>query len=203
MEIFKSNLKNVMKLDCCQENVDVNTDVSEVNEVMINKHKARRETFQNNISYSCSYMEDVTEKIQKFKTFNLFESDIENIKRILQDKKTIFEKNWKEKYDIMKKDFDFHVYKMEQSSRFREIENSFMNLKSYDGQRIATEKDFESMLENMLENIKLVKMKIEEMLSAVAKSQTLVPNNSDKIASELLMIDCQQKMLDVHGFAWS
>ena len=67
-------------------------------------------------------------KIQKLKTSNLFESDIENIKRILQDKKTIFEKNWKEKYDIMKQDFDFHVYKMEQSSRFKEIGKHFLYL---------------------------------------------------------------------------
>ena len=60
-----------------------------------------------------------------------------------------------------------------------------LNLKSDYGQRIDSEKDFESMLEKMLENIKLVKMKIEEMLSAGAKAQKLFPNYSDRIASEL------------------
>ena len=51
MEIFKSGLKNLLKLDRCDENVDVNIDVCEVNEAMINKHKARRETFQKHIVY--------------------------------------------------------------------------------------------------------------------------------------------------------
>ena len=113
MEIFKSSLKNFMKLDRCDENLDVNTDGCEVNKEMINEHKARRETFQKNIAYSCSYMEDVIMEIRKLESSNLFENDIGNIKRILQDKKTIFEKNWQEKSDIMKQDFDFHVYKME------------------------------------------------------------------------------------------
>ena len=76
IEIFKSSLKNFMKLDRCEENLDVNTDVCEVNEEMINEHKARRDTFGRNI-------------------------DIEKIKRILLDKKTIFKKNWQEKYDIL------------------------------------------------------------------------------------------------------
>ena len=42
---------------------------------------------------------------------------------MLQDKKTFFEKNWQEKYDIMKQNFDFHVYKIEQSLRSKEIDN--------------------------------------------------------------------------------
>ena len=39
-------------------------------------------------------------------------------------------------------------------------------------------------------------MKIEEMFCNNAKAQVLFPNYSDKIASELLKIDSQQKMLD-------
>jgi hypothetical protein len=117
IKMLKSSWNNVMKLESFEQTPEVNMNVVEVNEAMINEHKAKRDTFERNIAYSGSEMEDVILKIQKVKTFNLFESDTENIKRILQDKKTIIEKNWQEKYDIMKQDFDFHVYKMEQSSR--------------------------------------------------------------------------------------
>ena len=108
----------------------------------------------------------------------------------------MFEKIWQEKYDIMKQDFDFHVYNSDQSSRFKEIDRNLLNLTLHQGQRIESEKDFESMLENMLENIKLVKMRIEEMFCNSANAQVLFPNYSEKIASELSKIDCRQKMLN-------
>ena len=38
MEIFKSSLKNVMKQYSCEENLDVNTDVCEVNILFIPAH---------------------------------------------------------------------------------------------------------------------------------------------------------------------
>ena len=155
-----SHLKNIVKLEGCIQNLDVIKNVGEVNEVMISEHMARKETFETNIVFSCSEMEDIIMKIQNMKTSNLFESDIEQIKSIMKDKRNIFEKNWEEKYDIMKQDFDFHVYNMEQASRLKEIDGYLFNLTLHHGQDIATEKDLESMLENKLEKIKLVKMRI-------------------------------------------
>ena len=66
--------------------------------------------------------------MQKMKSSNLFESDIKSMKIILQSKKRMFEKNWQEKYDILKQDFDFHVYNSEQSSRLKEVDRNLLNL---------------------------------------------------------------------------
>ena len=65
IKMLKSSLKNVMKLESFEQTLDVNTNIGDVNEAMINEHKARRDTFARNIAYSCSEMEDVILKIQK------------------------------------------------------------------------------------------------------------------------------------------
>ena len=119
------NGKHIFKKYCiCIQNLDVIKNVGEVNEVMMNEHMAIKDTFETNVVHSCSDMEDAMMKIQKLKSSNLFESDIENIKGILQNKKSMFEKIWQKKYNIMKQNFDFHVYNSDQSSRFKEIDRN-------------------------------------------------------------------------------
>ena len=69
IKMLKSSLKNVMKLESFEQTLDVNTNVGEVNEAMINEHKARRNTFEKNLAYSCSDMKDVILKMQKKSNF--------------------------------------------------------------------------------------------------------------------------------------
>ena len=65
IEMIDSHFENLMKLESCVQNIDVNKNVGEVTEAMINDHKARRNTFEKNLAYSCSDMEDVILKMQK------------------------------------------------------------------------------------------------------------------------------------------
>ena len=50
IKMLKSSLRNVMKLESFEQTLDVNTNIGDVNEAMINEHKARRDTFARNIA---------------------------------------------------------------------------------------------------------------------------------------------------------